>query len=118
MQKKLIAKGFTLPLVMGFATLFFILFSALHSNLEQARTRLARQKHQAAAHWLAVSGLDLAETRIAKGTYRLGEVLAPPPFQQGRFVVTSQRQGGSVVFESVGHAANQKVVMTRTVALP
>ena len=111
-------KGLSLPLVLGLVVVIFALFLILQANLRQARYRLALQKHRAAAHWLAVSGADVAEARLAKGVLRAGDRLSSPQLQNGRFVVVSRREGGQLVLICTGYSAGEKSVVERRVAVP
>lgn len=118
MSRRLFTRGINLPLVMGVTLVLFTLVLALHSNLRQARNKLDREKHRAAATWLAVSGADVAEARLRKGTLRIGELLNSPQLQQGRFVVKSRRVEGRLLVESTGYAAREQVVVTKVINEP
>ena len=111
-------RGFSLPGVLALTLFLFVLFAALHSALHMNRQRLATVKHRHAAQWLAVSGLDLARVRLAKGEMKVGETIRSPQFPQGRFEVSSRRSGSGVLLVSEGTAAGQRVESRLTVKAP
>ena len=110
-------RGFSLPGVMALVLLFFVLFIALQSALRDNRHRLSREKHIQAAVWLAISGADVAEARLAKGSLRAGEGLDSPAFQQGSFTVQTERQGSKIRIQSTGVAAHERYLITRMVGV-
>lgn len=103
---------------MSISLVLFFFFVTLNTGLREASHRLAGQRHEQAALWLAVSGADLAEARLREGTLKAGEVWNSPQFRQGRFAVTTSVQGSRLTITSTGYAADRRSVKVRTVALP
>jgi hypothetical protein len=110
-----VRKGFSLPGVMAISLLLFVLFIGLQNSLRGNRHRISREKHQQAAVWLAISGADVAQARLAKGSLKAGQDLKSPSFQQGRFTVTTKKRGSKTLIESTGIAARERYLVTRTV---
>jgi len=109
------SRGFTLPGVMGACLLLFVVFLAFQTSLNRQRERLSQIKFQQAARWLAVSGADLGEARLKKGTVREGEVLISPPTQHGRFTVKFKRSQGRLFLVSTGEAGRQRHTVRREI---
>jgi type II secretory pathway component PulK len=110
-------RGFSLPGVLALCLFFSVLFVTLHSALAFNRQRLAQQKFQQAAVWLAVSGADLVQARLNNGQMKVGESLTSPQFQEGSFAVSSSVSGSAVEVTSVGEAGGQKHTIRRRVVV-
>ncbi len=91
-----------------------VLLFAMQTVADQAFQRLAHSKHQEAARWLAVSGLDFAEAEVLRGRAESGQSWNAR-FQQGTFRAEVQRMGDSWTVISVGQAASAKFEMRREV---
>ena len=109
-------RGFSLPGILALTLLLFALFSALSHALRTDRNRLSQAKHQQAAVWLSVSGADWAEKQIAEGRFQAGDTFRSPDFQQGRFELSFQSDGGQILIVSHGVAAKQNHTVRRKVS--
>jgi hypothetical protein len=108
-------RGITLPLVMAAMVFLSVLFFAAATATEQGRRRLAASKHLQAAHWLAVSGCDMAETRFKAGRMSAGTSFRIS-LQQGQLEARLRSTPTGVEVVSVGRAGGQVEIVRRRVS--
>ena len=106
-------RGFSLTGVMALCLFLFTLFVTLHGALAMNRQRMATRKLRQAAQWLAISGADLAQSRLAQGEMKSGQTIRSPQFREGRFEVSAVRAGGRVRLKSTGFAGEQVYTVER-----
>lgn len=76
-------RGMTLIGLIYMAALMVALHFVIDSAIDSARDQISIHKHRQAAYWMAVSGVDFAETALASGRWTYGRRYQSPPTLRG-----------------------------------